>query len=239
MKALFLRKMYSNYTEKKESFFFENHLNDKGEMLMSKYYGVKEGHKPGVYTDYEEYKAQWNKYPKAKHKGFETEEEAWAFVNGEVTDENLTVDIDLNDGNLHVFVDGSCVDPSDENSDYSWGYIIYQNNVEIRLAASIGKEKLHSGNVSGELEAAMEVAKYVDSIKETLNGKKVFLYYDFVGIEKFLTGEWTPVKEGPKKYKSFMEEYKKLFTFVDVESHTGVKGNEAVDRLAKRVLGLI
>lgn len=39
------------------------------------------GWKPDVYTDWKAAERQVTGYPKAKHKSFSTEEEAWAFVN--------------------------------------------------------------------------------------------------------------------------------------------------------------
>lgn len=47
----------------------------------SKYYGVKAGHVPGVYTEYSEVLAQIKGYPKAKQKSFKTRDEAQAYVD--------------------------------------------------------------------------------------------------------------------------------------------------------------
>lgn len=46
------------------------------------FYGVAAGRKPGVYTDWPSVQAQVSGFSGAKHKGFKTQEEAQAFVDG-------------------------------------------------------------------------------------------------------------------------------------------------------------
>lgn len=49
---------------------------------MAKYYGVKQGYKPGVYTSWAECEAQVKGYKGANYKSFNTEEDARMFVYG-------------------------------------------------------------------------------------------------------------------------------------------------------------
>ncbi|XP_078503998.1 ribonuclease H1 isoform X2 [Lissotriton helveticus] len=44
------------------------------------YYAVRAGRKPGVYKNWDECKAQVDKFPSARYKKFASEEDAWAFV---------------------------------------------------------------------------------------------------------------------------------------------------------------
>ena len=52
-----------------------------------KYYAVKVGEKPGVYTDWESCKAQVEGYKGAQYKSFKSMEEAAAFVTGDKVNE--------------------------------------------------------------------------------------------------------------------------------------------------------
>lgn len=47
---------------------------------MKKYYAVRVGAEPGVYSDWEEVKRQINGFPGQDYKGFETEEEAIKYL---------------------------------------------------------------------------------------------------------------------------------------------------------------
>ncbi|KAJ1150086.1 hypothetical protein NDU88_002884 [Pleurodeles waltl] len=44
------------------------------------YYAVRTGRKPGVYPNWDECKAQVDKFPSARYKKFASEDDAWAFV---------------------------------------------------------------------------------------------------------------------------------------------------------------
>lgn len=46
-----------------------------------KYYAVANGRVPGIYTDWPSTQKQVSGYPSARHKKFDTENEAWAFIN--------------------------------------------------------------------------------------------------------------------------------------------------------------
>lgn len=51
---------------------------------MAKYYGVKQGIKPGVYTTWPECQEQVKGYKGALYKSFSTEEEAKTYVYGDI-----------------------------------------------------------------------------------------------------------------------------------------------------------
>lgn len=61
------------------------------------------------------------------------------------------------------------------------------------------------------------------------------LCYDYAGIEHWAKGEWKCNKKGTIDYKAFYDSVKDRLavTFVKIEAHTGVEGNERADTLAK------
>lgn len=93
-------------------------------------------------------------------------------------------------------------------------------------------------NVAGEiLGAKVAIRKALE-----LHMKKLTLYYDYEGIEKWPTGKWRAKNLYTRDYsmfvKSAMDDGLKLY-FQHVKSHTGIPGNEEADMLAKTAVGLI
>lgn len=70
--------------------------------------------------------------------------------------------------------------------------------------------------------------------------KKITIYYDYEGIEKWANGIWKANKPGTQRYKAFIAEKRQEIeiAFRKVAAHTGVKYNEMADQLAKQALGI-
>lgn len=71
------------------------------------------------------------------------------------------------------------------------------------------------------------------------NGKKkIIIYYDYEGIEKWATKEWKAKKNLTKDYSKFYDEKSKLINikFRHVKAHSGITYNERADELAKQSL---
>ena len=93
-----------------------------------------------------------------------------------------------------------------------------------------------SRNVAGEICGAMTAMRFcVDH-----NIKALDLYYDYTGIKFWATKFWKANKEITKNYVKFYDSIQdKLYVnFIKVKSHSGVKLNERVDKLAKAAIGL-
>lgn len=107
------------------------------------------------------------------------------------------------------------------------------------LTFKSGHEKIFSGsitdpkltalrNVAGELQAVLEAVKVAEEACADL-----VVYYDYEGIEKWVTGEWKAKKEFTRKYRDAVLGSSVKVEFHKVAAHTGVKYNERADKLAK------
>lgn len=91
-------------------------------------------------------------------------------------------------------------------------------------------------NVAGEIMGAQAAMSY--AVKQGC--KKLMIYYDYEGIQKWCSGEWKANKDGTKAYRAFYEEKKKVLQmkFIKVKGHSNDKYNDMADMLAKSALGI-
>lgn len=199
--------------------------------MKKKYYAVKNGRKIGIYDSWSECEKQVKCYSGAEYKSFLTLEEAKDYLNGEKNSEEKDI-CDLKDNEMIAYVDGSF---DVEVGYYAYGVILFSRDGKFTDSGR-GNEKdlIDMRNVSGEIEGAM-VAMNIALEK---NIDTLYLYYDYMGIEKWLTGEWKTNKIGTKKYKEFYDSIKDRLNvvFIKVKSHSGDTYNEEVDKLARASL---
>lgn len=198
-------------------------------VAKQKYYAVYKGRQPGVFTTWSECEQQTKGFAGAKFKSFATKTDAEEFARTGIVEESAAGSgIDLRDGRIHVFVDGSYA-----NGTYSWGMAIYHDGVVFAQHKGVGQDKgaasMH--NVAGEIQGAMEAAQWAHD-----NGEKIRLYHDYNGIAMWAQGRWKTNNEYTRAYAEFMKAYLPLIEFVKVAGHTGIAGNELADKLAKQAL---
>lgn len=214
------------------------------------YYGVKEGKMPGVYESWAECEEQVKGYSGAVFKKFSTYEEAFNFTNPEeVTlfnlkdlekgkegkvkenkkERELEEEIEgLKDNEAIAYVDGSF---DIDSKTYSYGVVYITKEGKKTYSDREDNEEMASmRNVSGEIRGAM-VAMEV-ALKEKKN--RLYLHFDYTGIEQWAIGKWKTNKEGTKSYKEFYDSIKDKLDvkFIKVKAHSGVKYNEEADKLA-------
>ena len=92
-------------------------------------------------------------------------------------------------------------------------------------------------NVAGEISGAMRIVE--EAIY--LGLEEITLYYDYAGIENWVTGVWSCNKYETNQYANFMRESSKQIRihFHKVEGHSGDTGNDIVDTIAKEQSGII
>lgn len=199
-------------------------------MSKKKYYAVRKGKNNGIYNTWDECKKQVNGFSGAEYKSFTTIEEAKEYmgINAEIKQEQ-------NDEYIEAYVDGSyehCLRA------YGSGVVMLKDDIVVKTYSEKGTEESIVGmrNVAGEIEAAKIAMQYCISN----NIKKLKLYFDYEGIEKWCSGAWKANKEGTQNYKEFYDNIKEDLDveFIKVKAHSGDKYNEEADRLAKGAIGI-
>ena len=198
--------------------------------MADKYYAVRKGRHPGVYTSWDACSAEVNGFSGAEYKSFRTRTEAMAFVRGDEEPAAFPEDELI----AEAWVDGS-FNPADEI--YGWGAYICCGGETFELSGTGWEPEMASmRNVAGEITASEETIRW--AIARGI--RTVVIYHDYEGIAKWCTGEWKTNKEGTIRYKAFYESVKDRLNiqFVKVKGHSGNAGNDRADKIAKIAAGV-
>ncbi|MDN6194113.1 MAG: ribonuclease H1 domain-containing protein [Alkalibacterium gilvum] len=196
--------------------------------MSKKYYAVKTGHKPGIYSTWAEASKQVSGFSGAQFKSFKSLNEAKAYTaNQEKKEKNS------DQNTLIAYVDGSF---DKRTKIYSYGAVLLKNNTVIKELSNSANDPKYaeSFQIAGECFGALNAIRW--AIK---NGyKELSIYYDYLGIEMWATGQWRANKIVSKDYVKYFRSYASKIdvSFIKVKAHTGVTYNERADELAKRAL---
>ena len=223
-------------------------------IMAGKLYAVRVGRTPGIYSTWDDCKAQIDGFSGAVYKSFKTAAEAAEFMGwgagmsgaadsesaltavkkdvvvDDISD-NMSKEIDLENV---AYVDGSF---NVATGEFSYGVVMFHNGQEHTFSKSFSDPELASmRNVAGEIKGAEAAMEYAYK-----NGMTTLtIYHDYEGISKWPLRLWAANKEGTKAYQQYYDEIKKYvdIKFVKVKGHSGDKYNDLADKLAKEALGI-
>lgn len=186
-----------------------------------KYYAVKAGHTPGVYSSWPECQKQVNGYSCAVYKSFQTLKEAQDFIRIEEKEEKNKV------YHYTVFTDGS----ADLSKNLSGGSAYFVNEKKVVYGRNPGD----GTNNRGELYGVYLAFKTLNEMK--LEGKSVLIMIDSEYARRVITGEWKAktnldILDMCRKELTKLKNTKNTIDFDHVYGHTGVNGNEIADHYA-------
>lgn len=198
-------------------------------VTKKKYYGVRNGRIPGVYDDWNDCKKQIDKFPNATFKSFPTEKEAQDYFHNTAAPQIPTNE--LRESQIDIFVDGSYY-----RNRYSWAFAVYESDKLIFSNSGVGQdvEAAKMNNVAGELAAAVEAMKWAEENKV----QPIIIHHDYSGIAAWAEGSWKAKNKFTEAYAKFASARLSWIRFTKVVGHTGVAGNELVDKLAGQALGI-
>lgn len=114
-------------------------------------------------------------------------------------------------------------------------YLILEGqDMPLELQASGAESNLASlRNVAGEMMACCQIITFLQENYPQYT--EIDIYYDYEGIEKWVTGEWRARKPETQAYREIMRDAQKTMKlkFHKVLAHSGVIYNERADMLAK------
>ena len=191
-----------------------------------KYYAIKDDVNHEIVDSWDLCKEHLKNYTKPQYKSFKTKEEAEAFINDEILDDNITAP--------KAYIDGSF---DSKTNAYSFGGVLIIDGKEYPYKKKFEPDEYSSlRNVAGEIQGAGFIIAY--AVKKGI--KELHIFYDYLGIEKWFTHEWKANSKIAIDYQLLAERVKdriKVY-FHKVKSHTNNNYNDYADKLAKEALGL-
>ena len=191
-----------------------------------KYYAIKDDSNHEIVDSWDLCKEHLKNYTKPKYKSFKTKEEAEAFINDEILDDNITAP--------KAYIDGSF---DSKTNAYSFGGVLIIDGKEYPYKKKFEPDEYSSlRNVAGEIQGAGFIIAY--AVKKGI--KELHIFYDYLGIEKWFTHEWKANSKIAIDYQILADRVKdqiKVY-FHKVKSHTNNHYNDYADKLAKEALGL-
>lgn len=164
----------------------------------------------------------------------ETKEEKPDIEKPDIESKNSDIELeDLKEGEAIAYSDGSY---NSKTSTYGYGVVLQVDGKQFEYKGSDDNpKKAKLANIAGEIDGARRAVE--EAVKHGC--KSLTLYFDYTGIEFWVTGVWQAKNEWTQEYAKWMRKQPIKINFVHVKGHTGNKGNERCDKLAKEAVGLI
>lgn len=219
--------------------------------MVKKFYAVKNGKTPGIFETWDECKKSVDGYSGAVFKSFKTKDEALDFLgignssnSGNPTNVNGNINSNSSCADCCIASDSSCATAYVDGSyniatkEFGYGVVMFHNGEELHMSKSFSDAEMASmRNVAGEIFGSMAAMEYALNHGIT----NLSIYYDYMGISKWCTGEWKANKKGTIAYRDYYNKIKAKVNvhFEKVKGHSGDKYNDMADMLAKKACGVL
>lgn len=204
--------------------------------MAQKYYAVQKGRQTGLFTSWEDCKAQVQGYSGAVYKSFTSLQEAQQYLWG-VPEEKLpqTAAEQPAAGEMIAYVDGSF---HLQKRKFAFGAVIFYGGRQYQFAGSDDDTQLvEMRNVAGEIRGAEKAISF--ALEQ--GAQVLHIYHDYEGIARWCTGQWQAKKQGTQQYRQHYQQALQkglVIHFHKVKGHSGDTYNELADKLAKAALGI-
>lgn len=204
-------------------------------MKSKKFYAVKVGRKTGIFDNWKDCEKQILGFSGAIYKSFENYDMCKDFLNDSNLEDKKEIDLkNIKDNEAIAYVDGSY---KQDTLEYGYGVVLLLKDETLEFFEK-GKNNdiIKSRNVTAELFACIRAIVEAKRLKK----KKITIFYDYNGIEKWANGLWKCNIPLTIQYKEKIDKLRKEIEiyFVKVKAHTGDTYNERADELAKKSLGI-
>jgi viroplasmin and RNaseH domain-containing protein len=199
-----------------------------------RFYAVRQGIVPGVYRTWAECELMVKGIKEARYKGFNSLDEAEAYVRGEEEIPNL--DINYMDFDAVIYTDGSF---NEQRNVYGGAWLMFVFGEPAGEGKVNGRdpEVAKERNNAGELLAVMDAIRF--AAKE--GACKILIVHDYAGVANFITGLWEPKSPASRAYQAWINKAKEKgieLHFKWVKGHAHNKYNVFVDIAARDAVGL-
>lgn len=207
-------------------------------MAKNNFYAVRKGKQTGIFYSWDECKNAVTGFSGAEYRGFKTQAEAEAYLNGESVGvsfgEFITIDRPSDKNEVNIFTDGSF-----KHQQIAFGIYMQSAIKDFSFCGVLPDNRnLSTANQAGELLAALVgVQLGVD-----MGFTKMKIIYDNNGVYCYYNGEWTARDELSIGYVSLMNNIRLSkgldYDFVKVSAHSSVNGNRRADALCRRAINM-
>lgn len=202
--------------------------------MAKKVYAVRKGKVTGLFSTWDECKEAITGFSGAEYRGFNSLDEAEAYLRGEAiaVSQNVrqVIQKPVSENEVQIYTDGSCKDGI-----ISIGLCLRTYLKDLKFYGKFNTSAYNSlNNIAGETIAVLAGVELAIQLKLT----NISIYYDYEGIEKWFTGDWSAKTDLSIKYVGLLRNLVGTnnlnIQFFKVVHHSGVEGNVIADKMASR-----